>query len=703
MRTPTHSLYAGAGRSAAMLAAWMLLGCGGDDDATPPPPPAAPVTLAGVAAVGAALSKAEVRITDTAGASVCLESTIVTTDTGAYSCTLQGGKTAPFIVVVTDPSGARAPMVSVGTSTPGPGTPLTVNVTPITTAIVAQLAPDRSALSVVANPSLLDTAALGNITAKVVGQLADVLAALNAPAGYDPFSTPITAATASVSGNTADRIVDLLQITTVDGVTTVATIDRPADAVPLADATTGTPPTLPAPGSTVITLADAIKRAAAAFNACFSLPPAQRALASNTGIPATEGGPEVTEVASDCEDIAHAGYLHNGYRAGQQFYGLLHDSAMTGAQFSLPEVMWFIDDSTSEDRDRVVVNIRYVDANGNAGNIITVAIKLTGTATPDRNTDWWLWGNQQPVDTALRAFVRRSQQLAPNPGTAPFANAGASRYESGIEIFVNKDGPGSSGMRAARVTGPGLPASGVVLTRPDPALVVEQSWLNIKNKNGNTDPAVATPAGDVSNIFRLQRTMGLSGTEATTLRPNPNANNGNNTAFVNWAHPLDYGAAAGATDYIDFGALKALTSYTFEIFYDGETTPRHTFSKTLLTPVVPATRAGSMQWVPLTEATLGFLDPAGAQAGAAASTTLAWTANPYAETIRSAGVYTFGGGLTVNQGLVGVARGATSAVANAPDGATFRALTSDGTSSRTIQLRYRMLDGSYKDSTARYN
>lgn len=702
MRTPTHSLPAGAGLSAATLAAWALLGCGGSDD-PPAPPPAAPITLAGVAAVGAALSKADVRITDASGAPVCQETSIVTSDTGAYSCTLQGGRTAPFIVVVTDPSGARPPMVSVGTSTPSPGTPLTVNVTPITTAIVAQLAPDRSALSVVANPSLLDTAALGSITTKVVGQLADVLAALNAPAGYDPFSTPITAATATVSGNTADRIVDLLQISTVNGVTTVATIDRPADAVPLAGATTTTPTTLPAPGTAVITLADAIKAAAAAFNACFALPPAQRALASNTAIAASEGGPEVTEVATDCEDIAHANYLHNGYRAGQQFYGLLHDNTMTGAQFSLPEVMWFIDDTTSDDRDRAVINIRYVDANGNAGNIITVAIRLPGSATPERNSDWWLWGNQQPVDTALRAYVRRSEQLAPNPGTAPFANAGASRYESGFEIFVNKGGPGSSGMRAARVTGPGLPTAGIVLTRPDPALVTEQSWLNIRNKTGNTDPAVATPAADVGNIFKLHRTMGLSGADATTLHPNPNAGSSNNTASVNWAHPLDYGAAPGTTDYIDYGALKALTSYSVEIFYEGETAPRHTFNKTLLTPLVPATRLGSLQWVSFTSTALAFLDPSGAQAGAVASTTLAWAANTYAETIRSAGVYTSGGGLAVNQGLVGVARGATSAVANAPAGASFRPLTSDGSSSRTLQLRYRMLDGSYKDSTARYN
>ena len=89
---------------------------------------------------------------------------------------------------------------------------------------------------------------------------------------------------------------------------------------------------------------------------------------------------------------------------------------------------------------------------------------------------------------------------------------------------------------------------------------------------------------------------------------------------------------------------------------------------------------------------------------------LSWTANPLAETVASAGVYTYSAAGTVNQGLVAVARGATSAVANAPGagagctaGASFPALTADGKSGRSIQLRYRVLDGGYRDSLTRYN
>jgi hypothetical protein len=306
--------------------------------------------------------------------------------------------------------------------------------------------------------------------------------------------------------------------------------------------------------------------------------------------------------------------------------------------------------------------------------------------------------------------VRRSEQLGPNPGTAPLVNAGASRYETGLEIFVNKDGPGSIGLRAARLRGPGLPTNGVVLTRPDASLLSAQTWLNIRNKSGNTDPAVATPdTASSGNIFRFQRTAGLSGSDAVTVRPNPNAGNSNNTAFPNWAHPVDYGLAPGATGYIDFAQLPALTVYTLELFYDGETTPRYTYNKSIVTPVVPATTGGTQQWIDFTAAAKNYLDPANALAAATPTMNLSWVANPYAQTVRSAGVYTFDTGGVVNQGLVGVTRGATMATATGPvaEGATaptpFPALTADGVTSRAIQIRYRMLDGAYKDSFTRYN
>ncbi|MBX3603656.1 MAG: hypothetical protein KF788_00215 [Piscinibacter sp.] len=688
----------------------VLAACGGGGSSPPPPPPPPAAVLEGTAAVGAALANADVSVTDSAGAAVCQQATLVTSGTGTFSCTLQSGKSAPFVVVVTDPSGAHPPQVSLATTTPTPGTPLVVNATPLTTAIVAQMA-GGDALAVTSTPALIDAARLDAVKAKVLEQLADVLAAIGTPAGYDPFATPIVAATANSGGNTADQVVDLLKISNVGGVITVSTIDNPAGGVPLADADTPTPPRLPAPDAAVTTLAEAVRLVAPALNGCFAVPAAQRVLQAQDR-PAAEGGPEVTAVVEACEDIVHPDYLNSGYSAGQAFYGLLHDAAMNGAVFSAPEIMLYLPDTAPGTADRAVVNLRYVDANGVAGNIITVAQRFAGSmAQSGRATDWYLYGNQQVVDSTVRPFIRRNEQFAPNGGISGlFANATNSRFESGIEIFINKDGPGSTGLRAARVTGPGLPPAGLVYTRPDASICTQQTWLNIRRKDGNTDPAAATPAADIGNIFRLQRSLGLTGDDARTVRPNPNAGNTNSTAFMAWAHPLDYGAAPGSTDYIDFGALRANTVYQFEYYYEGETAPRHVYSKTLLQPVVPAVNAGSLRWVGLSTPTLGYLDPAGPLAAATASITLGWTVDPFAEPIRSGGIYTFGPGGSVNQGLVAVARGATSAVGDAPGaaagcaaGTEFPALTADATSGRALQLRYRMLDGSYKDALWRFN
>jgi hypothetical protein len=411
----------------------------------------------------------------------------------------------------------------------------------------------------------------------------------------------------------------------------------------------------------------------------------------------------VTSLGSACQNIWHAQYLNSGYRSGQRHYGALRDTAMVGATFALPEIMLFRDDTTPADNDIAVLNFRLVDAHGISNNFIEVARKLPGSGTAQHPGDWWLHGNRGIVDASVQPVIRRSEQLVPNPGTAPFQLTGTSRFEAGFNFFINKDGPGSIGLRAVRVTGPGLPHAGIVLTRPHPSIVTDQTWMNIRRKDGLTDPASATFAGNNGNSFQLQRTRGISGPDASLVRPNPNAGNTDNISFPNWAHPLDYGLAPGTEDYIDFAVLRAGTVYTYEYFYDGEAAPRHVDSKTILAPVTPPTFAINLQWIDLTGETRRYLNPADPLAQALPGMNLAWTANAFAETAASAGVYTHGGGQAVNDSIINFPRGATSAQALAPVGTPFPALTNDGTSGRSIQLRYRMLDGSYKDSFVRFN
>lgn len=694
---------AGCGLAAAMLLA--ACGGGGSDSSSTPPPVVvvADPVLQGTAAVGAALANAQVSIVDGAGASTCQEASIVTNGTGSFTCTLKAGKVAPFFVSVIDPSGTVPPLVSVATQTPAAGASLTVNATPLTTAIVAQQAADGNALTVF-NAHAIDAAALAMATANVVTQLQPVLTSINAPAGYNPFTTSITAASTAGAGNTADLVLEVVKVgTDITGHTTLSTSDNPAGVVMATATQAGT--TLPAANASTTSLATAVQALAMKFEQCFALPTAQRVLATDTTIPATQGGPKVTQLAPACASLTDPAFLQNGFSAGQNYYGIFTSDSMTNAKFSVPQVMQFIAKANGDvGFDAAIVNIRYVDGAGIAGNTITLAVdKGTGTAT----ANWVLYGNQAPVNVLARATIRQQQQQA-DVTVAPFnTTASFATYQTGLEFYISKDGPGSAGLTTARVRGPGLPAAGVIFNRPIATSEAQQSWLNIADKFGGDPAVVATQKTNCDcDVFWLQRTQGITGAGATAIRSNPNGGNGNNSQFVYWAHPLDYGAPLGtpSDQYVPFASILVGSTYRVELFYNNSATPTYTLNKTLLSAVIPATRGSFLPWNAPTQATLDILNPANALAAAAASFTVGWTQNPSAEQIRLAQIFTFNSAGTVNQGVgIGVPKSTYSVAVPAPAGLQFPALDSSGATGRSVQLTYRTFDNSLKLGIYRYN
>lgn len=675
-------------------------GCGGSNTSSPPVTPSA-ITLVGTAATGAALANATVTITDGTGSSPCEELSITTTALGTYTCTLQSGKTAPFFVVVTDPTGNTPPMVSVATQTPTAGTALTVNVTPLTTAIVAQLASDGDPLSVVSSKTV-DAAALAQITTNVVSQLSDVLASIGAPNDYNPFTTSITAATASGAGNTADLILDVVKVVTdpATGELALTTIDNPTPIALATATTTGTP--LAAPDNAVSTLSQATSIAAKAFNTCFAVPTSSRVLGT-ASYPQSSGGRDVQDVAAACQDMvadsanaAGIDYLHNGYRAGQQFYGLLTSDTMTGAQFSVPEIMAFYpaDGSAAEGSpasyDRAVINIRFLDANGNPGNVITVASNLPNTASTERPTTWWLTGNQQPVDTSVRLNIRRVEQLKHD--FVPTANSTRfSTFQNGIQFVVNAQGPGSINsdgtMTFARVKGPGLPTGGLVYKTSSQT---SQSSMDLFNKTGNISLVDGAQCGDgitfnCPNLW-FTRTAGISGTPAVTLTSNPTST----PTSLLWAQPGEVDASK-----IVKGAL-----YTIELFYgNNTTTPGNTVTKVLLTDLVPATQGVALPWNALGSKSTAAFDPNGSFAGVQTQTLeVDWIQNISAQQIGSVQPVVSGGSFGSSKA---VPRGVTSIVLDNADH-VIPAFTAT-TNRRTILFGYRMTDGSGKTAVYMYN
>lgn len=669
----------------------LIAGCGGGGGDTPAP---AAAQLVGTAAVGSALGNAPVTITDSAGNSPCQEASVTTTALGSYTCTLKTGETAPFFVVVTDPTGNTPPLVSISTTTPAAGAKLTVNATPLTTAIVAQLG-GGDALSVVKGKTV-DAGQLAAVTANVVKQLSQVLAAIGAPADYDPFSTSITAATAGNTGNTADLVLDVVKVTTdpATGQLALSTIDNPTP-VPLATATSAGG-TVSAPDPAVSTLSQGTQIAARAFTDCFALPTGQRAL-HTTAHAQSDGGPDVDQVGAACENLtasasnaAGVDYLHNGYRAGQQFYNLLTADRMTGAAFSVPEIIAFYPKSTTavapspSAYDRAVLNIRYVDNQGNPGNAFAVAASLPGTSSTARPTEWWLVGNQQPVDVSPSMIVRRVEQLNP-ANTIKF-----STFLTGFLVNVNAKGPGSidptdGAMAKARISGPGLPGNGAAGTGLVFAVSADASLssMDLFNKTGSLTTGTLCGNGSTTNcpLVWLGRTKGVTGTDATTLASVPNV--------MLWAQP---------SDGIDVTKFVKGARYTVELFYGTNTTaPGHVVTKTLLTDFVAPTSLVNLPWNTLGPQSLAAMDPNGSLAGAQTSMPLDWVQNPNAQQFsNAAAVFDTFGSYGPSQGI---APGATSVVLNA----NVPAFTLTNPPSRTLKFNYRTTDGSNKSSVYQYN
>jgi len=676
------------GLAIAGAAALTIAGCGGSGGSVPATTtstPTASASLTGTAATGAALANANVTVTDSSGNSPCQESSITTSALGSFTCTLKPGETAPFFVVVTDPTGNTPPLVSVATTTPAAGLPLTVNATPLTTAIVAQLASDGNALTVV-NSKTIDSAALKAATANVVAQLASVLSSIGAPAGYDPFSTSITATTASAVGNTADQVLDVVKVVTdpATGKLALSTVDNPTPVLLATALSSGS--SLATPSASVSALAQAAQIVAQSFNACFALPTSQR-VQSTTTVAASLGGPDLTSSAPACQNTlastnnaAGIAFQHNGYDAGQWLYSLMTVDTMTGAQFSVPEIMAFYPGSiTASGVDEATLNIKYVDANGNPGNLVAQARNIAGTSSAARPSSWWLTGNQQPVDVSVKLNIRRVEQLN-SSNTGKF-----STFQSGFQFNVNFRGPGSirntNALNLARITGPGLPTGGIVYVASTGA----QNTMDLFNKTGSLSGGSQCGNGTTYNCPNvwLSRTQGISGAGATTLATNQTG--------LAWAQPVDG---------FDPSKIVKGSKYKVELFYGSNTgTADVTFNKTLLSDLVPATQAVNLPWNTLGANSQAALNPTGTLTGAQAALPVDWVQNPAAQQISGVQAVTDttsgGFGPTKN-----VPRGATSAIL---DNMTVPVLNTTNPVGRTLLFSYRMLDTSQKTSVFTYN
>lgn len=308
-----------------------LAGCGGGGGTPPAAPEPQSVVISGVAAEGAPMSNAAIRLFDATGAEVA---TAEAGTDGRYTLTVPLSAKPPFVV-----SAAKEDLVyysPIAEAKTG-----TINITKLTNLIAAQLSPtgDPAALAgqIASGAATVDVEQVRQVVAAVVEALRPLLE--NAGSSIDPISGSFAA-----DGSGHDQVLAALDIAinttgelsniTVTVKAAVADGEQP----PAISFTSGsTPPALPASVATATLPESDTDAVVEAFldriEACYALPLSQR----------VNGTTAASVIASACRTLFSgddpANFLNNGVRVGSTgaFSGLFRGGA-TGHTTGQPVV-----------------------------------------------------------------------------------------------------------------------------------------------------------------------------------------------------------------------------------------------------------------------------------------------------------------------------------------------------------------------------
>jgi hypothetical protein len=448
----------------------------GTTTTTPDTTTATAVRLGGVAATGAPLAGATVKVWDATGAKVC---EVTTAADGTYGCDLGTAPKAPFVI---EAEVGEVKLVSAfGSATSG-----TANITPITTLIAATLAADGNPLSLVSNlaqgTSTLTSDALKAAVDKVATALKPLTDQLGAT--IDPIGGTFRA-----DGTGYDKVLDALQVSIrPDGATsnvevTVKAQPTSEDAAPVAISFQANASSIP-PLPRTINLGDVtgtnVPAAIADFlsrvNACYALPTAERVSdGANVGSTVTAAACRTLFVDDD-----PASFLSNGQRVGPQLgaaFGNLFREGGTGVRWDSGAFSFF---RVSGDW---VIAYRFVGPDGSTSPEQMVVRNVGGALK--------MVGNQYAYSAGVRPIVQLRDHLV-----TPAASNLSVGYN--VQIANRVDGSGNPVFAKAEVTAP----NGVrFVYKPTAGL----SYLAIERPNGTM---TATP------IIRLAGRLTAQGATA---------------------------------------------------------------------------------------------------------------------------------------------------------------------------------------------
>jgi len=595
------------------IAALVLSACGGGGSSSSSPPEPAAQTVSGVAAAGAAMQGATVKLFDATGKSVDCPADAAT---GAFHCAVTG-LTAPFALsAYGNVADSQATLIALSAT----GGTQTINITPITNAIAATIVGD--------NPTKLlgDTGLLqSKVTAQAVAGtvqaysavLADLLAATG-NTGVDLISGPLTAGAPGL-----DRLLDQVkinvlpnggvQISSVAGASsdTPVQLELAPGVAPQAGDKASLPAAATIGGVTVSNLPSASDLAGlqSALNQCFT--GSTGAARADGKVPAC-GLIFVDDVASGALNTGvPTAYLNNGMSADQEFGapagggtpGIVADDAMNNASFSLPEVIRVVAGDT------MWVKIAWTRTDGIRDGMqqhVQLAVRAGSLASGD--TGWRVVGNQRAVLSKVNANAQKWDWLNPaNPMT------GTNAFIDSLNLQVGTVDAAGTPVDFAIVNGPGLrhgvflqPSSGTCDT------------LNIRAQiaSGQTPAQLSTllKSPQCRNNYRL---AGVAQDPANAgLLSWPGDAPRNNTA---WAKPQ-----LSAAELAD---IKPFSAYTIDVYQNGNTAaPKLHYTVRLRTPSPLPDALRQYAWHDVAQSTRDALTPGSAGTFAGGTTfPLSWT------------------------------------------------------------------------------
>lgn len=536
-------------------------------------------------------------------------------DDGSYTLNVTG-LTAPFLLKASGTSGDSVKeYTALVLSAPQTGETATANVTPLTHALVTMVSSDGSSPKEFMDSSKLksvDAAKLAAALSHLQTALADVLANANLGSTFDPLKTPFKADRTSA----ADVLLDTIKVSVSDQGVALTNARVPVSdsgsgtsASTVTIKSTSTPPAkLPPPtvDAAALTGLDAFVKDA---NACLALAPASRVSKDSNGIYTFLGA------CANVSGFDTANYKAYGYNLNQLWGPRLLEQIPAASKLLTPEFLLFQDNGNK-------ALVRLASASANGGRVYFEVAAKTAAG------NWVIVGNQRNYDASVGVRLMRQSDLSTNGWTIPSsythaADAGKNvgkfdAYTSRLSFSFNQSGPNGADVYAVRVKGPGLPASGIVLSRSSscgtsdylafysndgslPVLSVTSSAMTT-DKTSNTwtlDVANFGNAYKGSDFYNQYR--GLTSTGSPSI------------STSNTVTPKEAVNLAGIPEF----AL-----YTWEVFKTTSVTP-DTFTSRIITRPLAASEGSKQAWATFNPSALAYLDPN--QTAELTSATLSWT------------------------------------------------------------------------------